>query len=189
VRITGVFLAVALVVEYVVQHRTRIRADAAWLLTPGLAVLALLTYQHQVTGDWRGYQHAQEQVWGRTWTAPLEALRETWRGARSSGYTAEYAWSFRAEIVAVAVGVGLTVWLLWRRRWAESTYVGLQVVALGTSSFYLSVARAALLWWPLWIGLAQIGLRRPALRALYVAVSAPVMLVMVVVFTQGRWVG
>jgi hypothetical protein len=190
VRITGVFLAVALVVEYAVQHRGRLRLDAAWLLAPWLAVLALVGYQHEVTGDWFGWQHAQRDAWGRRWTNPVDALHTTWRAAfGESGLTAEYIWSFRAEIVAVLVGVLLTGWLLWRRRWAESTYVGLQVATLATSSFYLSVARASLLWWPLWIGLAQWGLRRPSLRTLYVAVSAPVMLVMVVVFTQGRWVG
>jgi hypothetical protein len=190
VRITGVFLAIALVVEYVVQHRARIRPDAAWLMVPGLALLTLLVHQHEVTGDWLGWQHAQRDVWGRRFTNPVGAFHTTWRGAfGESGLTAEYTWSFRAEILAVLVGLALTCWLLWRRRWAESTYVGLQVATLATSSFYLSVARASLLWWPLWIGLAQLGLRRPALRTGYVAVSAPIMLVMVVVFTQGRWVG
>jgi hypothetical protein len=189
VRVTGLFLAVALVVEYVVQRRGRLRVDGLWLLTPAVAVLALAAYQHQVTGDWLGYQHAQADVWGRTWTNPWDAFHTTWKAAGSHEYGSEYSWSFRAEIVAVLVGVALTAWLLWRRRWAESTYVGLQVATLATSSFYLSVARASLLWWPLWIGLAQVGLRRPALRTIYVAVSAPLMLVFVVVFTQGRWVG
>jgi hypothetical protein len=191
VRVTGVFLAAALVVEYVVAHRGRLRPDALWLLMPGLAVLALVAYQHQVTGDWMGWQHAQRDVWGRRWTNPWDAFHTTWNAGFHSccTYSAEYVWSFRAEVVAVLVGVALTLWLLWRRRWAETTYVGLQVVTLATSSFYLSVARASLLWWPLWIGLAQVGLRRPGLRTLYVAISAPIMLVMVVVFTQGRWVG
>lgn len=190
VRVTGLFLAIALVVEYVVQCRGRLRLDVAWLALPLVALATWSLYLRQTTGDWLAYQHAQEQNWGRTLTSPIEAFQTTWRAARhSGGLSAEYTWSFRAEILAVLVGVALTGWLLWRRRWAESTYVGLQVVALATSSYYLSVARAALLWWPLWIGLAQLGLRRPALRTAYVAVSAPLMLVMVVVFTHGRWVG
>lgn len=190
VRITGLFLAVALVVEYVVQRRGRVRLDAAWLAVPAVSLGTWALYLKASTGDWLAYQHAQEDHWGRTLTSPVEAFQTTWRAARhSSGLNAEYTWSFRAEIFAVLVGVALTAWLLWRRRWAEATFIGLQVVALATSSYYLSVARAALLWWPLWIGLAQIGLRRPALRTAYVAVSAPLMLVMVVVFTHGRWVG
>ena len=190
VRITGLFLAVALGVEYVVAHRGRLRADAAWLAAPAAAVAVLVAYQHSITGDWLAWPHAQKIGWGREFTDPWTAFKTTWDGAfHHSGLTAEYIWSFRAEIVAVLVGLGLTVWLLWRRRWAEATYIGLQVGTLATSTFYLSVARASLLWWPLWIGLAQVGLKRPGLRTIYLAVSTPLMIVFVVVFTQGRWVG
>ena len=190
VRVTGVFLAVALVVEYAVAHRGRPRPDAAWLFAPVVAVGVLVAYQHSVTGDWLAWQHAQRDQWGRNFTAPWTAFHTTWDAAfKPSGLQAEYVWSFRAEIVAVLVGVALTAWLLWRRRWGEATYIGLQVATLATSTFYLSVARATLLWWPLWICLAQLGLRRPGLRTVYLAVSTPLMLVFVVVFTQGRWVG
>lgn len=193
VRVTGLFLAVALVVEYVVSRRRAglpvLAPQAGWLLAPALPVLAYTVYLRALTGDWLRWPHAQEEGWDRRLTAPWEALRTTWYAARGSAQSAEYAWSFRAEIVAVAVGLSLTVVLLVWRRWAEATYVGLSVAALATSTYYLSVARASLLWWPLWVLLAVAGTRSRAVHLTYLAVAAPLMAVLVLTFTSGRWVG
>jgi hypothetical protein len=63
------------------------------------------------------------------------------------------------------------------------------VAALATSTWYLSVGRATLLWWPLFVLLALAGQRRPWLHAAYVGLSAPVMALLVLTFTSGRWVG
>ena len=105
------------------------------------------------------------------------------------GQGTEYAWSWYAEVAAVLVGVAVTAVLLRRARWGEATYVGLSVAALATSSFYLSVARATLLWFPLWLLLAEAAQRRPWLHTAYLSLSAPLMAVGVLAFTSGRWVG
>ena len=60
------------------------------------------------------------------------ALSAALSAARDLDQGAEYAWSFRAEILSVAVGLVLTVVLLVQRRWGEGTYVGLSVAALAT---------------------------------------------------------
>lgn len=189
VRISGVFLACGLVVHYLVVHRGRLRRDAVALLAPFLAVGAYFTYLAVLTGDFWRWPAAQEQGWGRRPTLPWDAFATTLRAARDGGRAAEYAWSFRAEIVAVAVGLALTVVLLVRRRWGEATYVGLSVSALATSTYYLSVGRATLLWWPLFVLLAVAGLRRPWVHTAYVALAAPLMALLVLTFTSGRWVG
>ena len=49
------------------------------------------------------------------------------------------------------VGALLSVLLLWRRRWAQAGYVGVQVFAFATSYWFMSVNRAVLLWFPLWL--------------------------------------
>jgi hypothetical protein len=189
VRVSRLFLACGLVVHYSVVHRGRPRADAVALLAPFLAVGAYFAYLGALTGDpWR-WLSAQEQGWGRRRTLPWDALATTLDAARNGAQPAEYAWSFAAEIVAVAVGVGLTVVLLIRRRWGEATYVGLSVAALATSSFYLSVGRATLLWWPLFVLLALASARRRWLHAAYLALSTPVMALLVLTFTSGGWVG
>jgi len=188
VRVTGLFLALGLVVHYVVTVR-RVRPDAAWLLAPFAVLLGYAAYLHALTGDWLRWPHAQQEAWGRSLTPPWTALRTTLAAAAAPDQGAEYAWSFTAEIVAVLVGVVATVLLLRRARWGEATYVGLGVAALATSSFYLSVARATLLWFPLWLLLAEAAQRRPWLHAVYVATAAPLMAAGVLSFTAGRWVG
>ncbi len=80
---------------------------------------------------------------------------------------------FGAEIAAVGVGVALTGWLLWRRRWGEATYIGLQIWAFTTSSWFFSVPRATLLWWPLWIALAAWSLRRPVVSSAVPRAAGP----------------
>ncbi len=188
VRVTGLFLAVGLVVQYLHQHG-RFRADAGWLLAPFAVLAGYASYLYALTGDWWRWSHAQQEGWGREPTAPWEALRTTLRAAVAPGQAAEYAWSFRAEVVAVLVGVLLTAVLARRRRWGEATYVGLSVLALATSTYYLSVARATLLWFPLWLLLAEATQRRPWLHTAYVTLAAPLMVVGVLAFTSGRWVG
>ncbi len=187
VRISGLFLAVALVVQWAMGSRPR-RA-LPWLAVPFLALLAYSTYLRWLSGDWLRWLHAQQHGWNRSLAWPWESLRTTWDAAFSGTYPAEYAWSFRAEIVAVLVGVVVTAVLMRRREWGEATYVGLSVAALATSSFYLSVARATLLWFPLWLLLGSVLQRRPAVRWAYVAVSTPLMAAGVLTFHAGRWVG
>jgi hypothetical protein len=187
VRVSGAFLAVALVVQWLTTSRDR-RA-LPWLAAPFLALLGYAVYLHHLTGDWLRWQHAQASTWGRHLTSPWQALQTTWDAARNPSLGAEYQWSFRAELVAVAVGVLVTVVLLARRRWGEATYVGLSVAALATSTYYLSVARATLLWFPLWLLLAELAARRPWVHTAYVAVATPLMAVVVLAFTAGRWVG
>jgi len=188
VRISGLFLAVGLLVQYGLTVR-RVRPDAAWLLAPFGALLAYAAYLHALTGDWLRWPHAQVQGWDRQLTLPWETLATTWTAARQPAQGAEYAWSWHAEILAVLLGVVLTAVLLRRRRWAEGVYVGLSVAALATSSYYLSVARATLLWFPLWLLLAEAAQRRRWVHPAYVWVCAPLMALGVLTFTSGRWVG
>ncbi len=188
VRVSGLFLAAGLLVHYAVTER-RVRPALGWLLAPFATLLAYAAYLHHLTGDWLRWPHAQQEGWGRRLTAPWTALHTTVTAAYGQGQGAEYAWSWWAELAAVLVGVLLTAVLLRRARWGEATYVGLSVAALATSSFYLSVARATLLWFPLWLLLAEAARRRPSLHTAYVAVSAPLMAVGVLTFTSGRWLG
>jgi hypothetical protein len=189
VRVSGLFLAVGLVVHHLVVRRGLVRGDAAVLLLPFAAVAGYFAYLWALTGDPLRWFAAQEVGWGRRTTPPWEALATTVRAAFDGTSGSEYVWSFRAEILAVAVGLVLTAVLVQRRAWGEATYVGLSVGALATSTYYLSVGRATLLWWPLFVLLALAAARRPWVHTAYLAVSAPVMALLVLTFTSGRWVG
>lgn len=188
VRVTALFLAVALIVEFVTRARTAGRwREAPWLVVPFVPMAGYVVYQWSRTGDWGAWLHAQERGWGRSLVPPWEALQTT---VNEAFYVqGPFTGAFRAELVAAAVGVAVTAWLLARRRWAESAYVGLQMAALLSSAFYLSIGRATLLWWPLWLAVGALGVRR---RGWYVAIlilMAPIMTWYVVRFTSGGWAG
>jgi hypothetical protein len=189
VRVTGLFLAAALIVEFVVSRERRRPGDAAALALPFVPPALYAFYLERTQGDWLAWLHAQEQGWYRRFTDPVTAWNTTWDAAFGPNQSIGFQWMFRAELVAVLVGVALTGWLLYSRRWAESTYVGLQIVAFATSTWYFSVPRATLLWWPLWILLAQATLRRPQLLTAYLVVIAPLSVLLTAVFSVGRWAG
>jgi hypothetical protein len=190
VRVTGLFLAAALVVQWAVEPgRARRWRDVLPLGFPFAAIAGYVLYLHAITGDWLAWPHAEKSQWGRAFTAPWTALHTTWTAAGDPHQGAAYAWSFRAEIAAVVVGVALSVVLLALRRWAEFVYVGGQVAALATSSFYLSVARTTLLWWPLWLLLAHASTERRWVHPTYLAIAPALMAAGVVAFVGGHWVG
>jgi hypothetical protein len=188
VRVNGLFLAVALLVQYAGQVG-RPRRDALWLLLPVVPPVAYATYLYGLTGDPLRWLNAQEQGWGRQLTWPWQALSATLDLAADPRLRSDYSWAFASEVGAVAVGLVVTGVLLRRRRWAEAVYVGLSVGALATSSYYLSVNRATLLWFPLWLLLAGALAGRPRLHAAYLWTSAPLMAGLTLAYTGGRWVG
>jgi hypothetical protein len=190
VRIDGLFLGIALLAEWLIARAGRRRPrEVAALIVPWLVTAGYFLYLHAVTGDWLAWSHAQREGWGRSFTAPWTALHTTWDAATSPMQGTAYEWSFRADIVAVFVGLALTITLLVLRRWGEAIYVGIQVVALATSSYYLSVARSTLLWFPLWLLLARWSVSRRWLHVGYLAVAPALMALGVLAFTSGHWVG
>ena len=68
---------------------------------------------------------------------------------------------FRFEIVSVALGYVAALWCLTKRRWAEFTWVAVNVIVLSSSGWFMSVNRAVLLWFPLFGLLAVVLRRRP----------------------------
>lgn len=191
IRVSGLFLAAALVVEFATSPRRGSWAKAPWLLVPFVTPALYMSYLWQRTGDPLRWLSAQSEGWSREFTWPWDSLQHTWDAAfLRDDLNANYAWMFRAELVALLLGLGLTIGLLVWRRWGDATWVGLQVVAFATSYWFFSVPRATLLWWPLWIGLAALTLRRRWALWVYLAVSVPLMLVWTVAFTLGgHWTG
>ncbi len=189
IRITGLFLALGLAVMFLVSEKG-LRADwrkIFWLVVPGLPVLAYMIFLKVRVGDWMAWNAAQAQYWGRYPVEPIEVLTNTWNRSLEEPVLAT---SYREEILAALVLVVLIVWQLVRRRWAEFAYLAPQAVALlAMSSFYMSVGRASLLWWPLYIGIGIAAARNKWAFMAYVAVAAPVMAINVGNFTTGAWVG
>ncbi len=192
-RVTAVPLVAGLGVLYLTRNRTgggrRLDRDVLWLALPVLAIGGYLGYLRARTGRWDAYTHALEEGWGRRTVSPLAALRTTWAQASNDHQAANYLWSWRAEIAALAIGVVLVVVLLRLGRWGEATYVGSNAAMLSVSSFYASNARGLLVWFPLYVLLGGAFARRPGLLQAYLWVCAPLAGILTVAFTRGAWVG
>jgi hypothetical protein len=191
VRVSGLFLVGALLVMILTTRGIswRKRASrAGWLLVPAGVLLAFATYLWTLSGSWTAWYHAQSTGWVRQFTWPWRSFLNTIPAIVPGAYADHPWWSavFRAEMASMALGVLVTIYCLIRRRWAEASWVGVQVLAFSLSYWFFSVNRAILLWFPLWIMLAEWGTwrpRRPAAR-----VAHRVLVVLVAVFMVGAMV-
>lgn len=196
VRVSGIFLIIALGVEFLTSGRRRSWLQVFWLALPTIPVLAYMVYLRSATGDWLAWYHAQSKGWYRGFTNPIDSFINTWNVAIgktkfdvSAATQANFEWMYRAELVAVLVGVVLTIALLSWRRWGEATWVGIQVVAFTTSYWFFSVPRALLIWFPLWMLLAAISTRRKWVWRAYLVISLPLCGVWAAAYLTGKWAG
>lgn len=183
VRITGLFLAVALIVELVAQRKPR---QAPWLVVPFVPLIAYSIFHYLRSGDWLAWKHAQEAGWGREMVAPWKSWLTTWHSAMGHD---DFAVAFRMEIVGAVVALAVLVWLAVQRRWSEVVYCGLQAAALMTSAYYLSIPRSLLLWFPLWVALARVATRHRWVIVSYALIAGPLMVVNTTRYLSGAWAG
>ncbi|MFJ3913755.1 mannosyltransferase family protein [Streptomyces vinaceus] len=188
VRVSGLFLAAAIAVHFLLVARRHVRA-LPWLALPALPAALYAWYLHAHTGDWLAWKHAEERGWYRDFHTPWEAWSHTWTGAFGHTQTTGYAFMFQAELLALLVGLLLLALLLKQRRWPEATYIGLTLWALATSYWYMSIPRATLLWWPLWTTLAAWSQRTPRIKTLYLCLAAPLSTIIALTYLTGRWAG
>ncbi|HIW30393.1 MAG TPA: hypothetical protein H9987_10360 [Candidatus Luteococcus avicola] len=172
-RISGLFLVGALGLLALAQtwtdHRRgeldarRSLAGVGLAVVPALAIVGYFAHLHQLTGSWRAWLDAQQTGWARGFTSPLGALRNTLDSARPSAWPdrPRVAQVFALEVISMLVGTATSVACLARRRIPEAGWVGIQVVAFATSYWFMSVNRAVLLWFPLYLLLGQASTWRP----------------------------
>ncbi len=126
VRVTGLFLAAGLAVRFLTNRHRRWR-EAPALVLPVVPFLGFVVFLHERTGDWLAWRRAQVLITDRRFAWPWDALHTTWLGVTGDVVGVGGSWMWAAEIVAVAVGITVTGWLLWRRRWGEGAYMGVQM--------------------------------------------------------------
>ena len=194
-RLLGLCLALGLAAEYTLVTfragglREMLRPRILWLGAPLVSAFLFVWYIAVRTGDWNAYTHAQEDGWHRHTASVVDGFRTVLGQANWGGQHGMYAWSWRAEMLAVLGGGLLAVILVFLGRWGEAVYVGSSAYLLAAQNYYASSVRAALVWFPLYLLLARVTLRREWLHNVVLAVSAPLMIVFVLLFSQGGWVG
>ena len=166
VRVSGLFLVGALAVLALTSAgpwRDRGRR-LLWLVLPAAVLGAFVLYLYSLTGSWTAWYHAQSTGWARSMTPPWESFFNTVAATHPNPDHPLWPPVFIAEIVSMAVGVLVVGWCLGKRLWAEASWVGIQVFAFSISYWFMSVNRAVLLWFPLWMMIAQWASWRPERR-------------------------
>lgn len=171
----------------------------AWLVIPCAVVAGFVIYLHGLTGSWQAWFGAQQAGWHRTFMSPWQGFQNTLFATHPEAWPAEpsRAWLFRFEIVSVVIGYLTVVGCLVRRAWAQALYVLLQVLALSCTTWFISVNRAVLLWFPLFIGIGSWAAWRPSspegrtarivVLVLAAATSVSVMIWWAGLFYAGHW--
>ncbi|MDR0837458.1 MAG: hypothetical protein LBM94_04515 [Propionibacteriaceae bacterium] len=206
-RISGLFLWGALGLLAISQIRLKNDPDwlggfckkVAWLLLP-LAVLGgYELYLHSLTGSWTTWLDAQQSGWARSFTSPWRSLQRTLEAGHFAYWPGrpDVAIMFRIEVLAMAIGLAATLICAWQKRLGEFGWVGIHVIAFGTSTWYISASRAVLLWFPLYSLLAQLTTWTPknpraklcwrCLIVLGIAISAIGMCIWAWLFFNGKW--
>lgn len=168
----------------------RLRLADAVVACTGLAgPAAYEVYLRVHTGNWMAWSNALQSGWDLHMNTPAQALRTTWWAAFRHPFSASTAFEFQLELGVMAVILVAATAFAATRRWPEAVYCGLAVVALGTSTWYQTAPRTLLVLVPVWIALARLGERWPGIRYTYLAVSAPIAVVLGMLYLSGRWAG
>ena len=186
-RANGIFLGIGLVAMFLLARPYRWRA--AWaLLIPFAVTLGYFAYLQSVTGRWTAWFDIQRIAWSRQFTDPLTSLANTY--ALIFDYLPDGTLSTRfiSEIVGMAILIALLVVVLARRWWAEGVYVAVTLVSLGTSTWYYSIPRTAVVLFPIWIIFGLWMTQRRWFRVAYVVAAAPLLAWVVVQYTHGQWI-
>jgi hypothetical protein len=174
VRITGLALIPALLVEYVMRRGRNPREDVAAALLPAVPLLLFMLYAHAMTGDAFAYWHVEASAsFNRTPAWPWSGLIETVRAAGDN--TGNTSLFFTTEVVlGVLFLVAIVYMAMRRRRYALSltAYSAATWVLSCSFVYWLGVQRYMIAIVPVFIVAADLTRNRPELRVALLAVSA-----------------
>jgi hypothetical protein len=141
------------------------------------------------TGNVMAWSAALRKGWDLHLSTPFQDLRTTWWAAFRHAFAASTAFEFQLEFGAMFVMVVAVLAFLYAWRWPEATYCAVALIALGTSTWFETGPRTLLVLFPIWIALAALEKRRPWLKYAYFGVSAPLAVVLAMLYLSGQWAG
>ena len=189
-RAAGVFLLIGLVFEFIRQREFRFErvANAAFSLTVGaLPLLAFGAFLARAMGNPLMFLVHQKEGWGRTFVGPIASFWNTWNTWDVASYPTNWLLAWRIEILAAAVGIGVTLWALAKREWGYAAFMGSMLIVLMTSTWYYSIPRMLLSMFPIVLFLSEATRARQQMHEWLLLAFAPLATLGVVVFTQGGW--
>jgi len=190
VRVTGVALVPALVLDHLARRRARPGPGLAAILASLLAPLLFLGYGGLTTGDLLAYVHVEQSA------SFNRLLAWPWDGARSTfdsfvNGPGGNSWVFGMELLFGIAGLVAVLWMAWNWRTFAPSLTVFSAVAwiMGTSLIYwLSVPRYEMTVVPIYLALADVTRRRPGIRPVLIAVSAAWMGMVATLAATGQFV-
>ena len=188
-RAAGIFLLAGLLVEFLRQRKFTLDNTLngiTALLLGALPLLAYGVYLARAAGDPFQFLTAQSEGWGRNFVGPVAAFLNTWHTWNPSYFT-NWMFAWRLEIVAALIGLALVIWALVKKEWAYATYMGLGLGALVTSSWYYSIPRMLLTWFPVMLFLVAFTKDSPRRHEIALLTLTPVACLGVLLYTRNIW--
>ena len=116
----------------------------------------------------------------------MDSLQRTWDTWASDGPT-NWLIGWRLEVVAAVAGLLIVIWALSKREWGYSAYMATFLVPLLVSSYYYSIPRMLLTFFPLFLFLADFTGRHRHVHDWAVISFGSFAAMGVVIFTRGAW--
>jgi hypothetical protein len=189
-RAAGLFLLFGLLWEFVRQRdysAPRVATAAAAAVIGLLPLAAYTAFLAHATGEPFYFLTDQRLGWGREFVGPVQALANTWDTWEGATYPTNWVVAWRGEIVAAVAGLGFVAWALVKREWGYAAYMGIFLLALMTSSWYYSIPRMLLSFFPIFVLLADFSGGREDRHEWLLLALAPLAALGVIVFTRGAW--
>lgn len=189
-RSAGVFLLVGLVFEFVRQKdwSSKRLGNAAFALAGGaLPIFLYGLYLQRAKGDFFYYFTDQKLGWGRDFVGPAASFRATWDAQAGPANPTNWMFAWRIEIVAALIGLAFVAWAIAKREWGYGAYMGVFLFVLVSSTWYYSIPRMLLSFFPIPLALAAWTAKSETRHDLVFAATASVAMMGAIVYTRGAW--
>jgi Gpi18-like mannosyltransferase len=190
-RFAGLFLLFGLGVYFLQQRRFTSRRIAEVVVALSLGATPLVGFAGflwRVKGTPLAYFNAERLGWGRHFSWPLASFFQTLHHHAVPTHNSriwDAAW--RIEIVAAAIGVFFTVWVIRRGQLGWAAYMAGTLGTLMLSSLYFSIPRMLLSLFPIPLVLAEYATGHAKIRPYLATTMAGIALTGTVMFTHGTW--
>ena len=190
VRVTGVALIPALIVDHLIRRRGRPGRGLIAILATPLSPLLFVAYAWLSTGDPLAYLKVERSAsFNRVFAWPWDGARNTFQSFVTD--TGGNSFVFGMEMLFGVMGLAAVVWMAWHWRTIAPSLTVFSATAwlMGTSVVYwLSVPRYEMTVVPIYLALADITRRHPATRPVLIAVSAGWMGFLAILVATGQFV-
>jgi len=192
-RITGLALVPALLLEYLLRRRFRPGPGLLMIAASLLPIAGFMWYAQHLTGDAFAYQHIQQSAsyGNRTTVFPLTGLVNTWNAATTDTQSSS-TYIFSMEVLFGVLGFAALVvmGLMWRRIAPSLTLFAAGVWTLGASlTYWLGMPRYEMTIAPLYLTAAVLTQRRPQWRVPILVASCAWMAFLASTLGTGRYTG